>query len=219
GSHLNPILEICKILEDRGYKITLAAPGNFTAKSTLYHSIPQIITGEPPYTYSSPEFKEIFFNKYTFKSLADGRMKTNKRYIEYFNKYLQAYKETKADLFFCDYVANEACFDLAWKLKKPVVGFVSSTMCTYDLLFFFTPPPPFKSDPMMDFGIFKKNLDYINSQRAEVGVDKHSDFRGRIINTLFLVDNFFGFEVPSAWPPIHQDIGPVLPDTFFKFIF
>ncbi|CAG8663097.1 39106_t:CDS:2 [Gigaspora margarita] len=119
GSHLNPMLEICKILEDRGYKVTLAAPGNFTAKSILYHSIPQIITGE----------------------------QTNERYIKIFNKYLQAYKETNADLLFCDYSANEACFDLAWKLKKPVVGFTSTT-------------------------------------------------------------------ISSAWPPIHQEIGPILPDTY-----
>ncbi|RIB21621.1 Glycosyltransferase Family 1 protein [Gigaspora rosea] len=231
GSHLNPMLEICKILEDRGYKVTLAAPGNFTAKSTLYHSIPQIITGERRDTYKLPGYNKAFFNKYTFKNLVDSRKDTNERYIKTFNNYLQAYKETYADLLFCDYSANDACFDLAWKLKKPVVGFASTTV-------YFTPPHPFISDPMMNCNVnmehesfynrficalvqplriswyFRKNLEYLNSKRAEVGVNKHDDFRGRITNTLFLIDTFFGFEISSAWNPIHQEIGPILPDTY-----
>ncbi|KAF0541361.1 UDP-Glycosyltransferase/glycogen phosphorylase [Gigaspora margarita] len=171
-SHLNPILEICKILVDRGYNVTLLAPGNFTATSTLYRSIPQII------------------------------------------------------------IDNFACFDLAWKLKKPVVGYTSGT--TY-----FTPPPPIRSDPIMGRGChvsmenesfynrficavvqplraiwtFQDSLNNINAIRAEVGVSKDHDFRGRT-DTLFLLDNFFGFEVPTAWPPLHQEIGPILPDIF-----
>ncbi|RIB06323.1 Glycosyltransferase Family 1 protein [Gigaspora rosea] len=60
---------------------------------------------------------------------------------------------------------------------------------------------------------FRDNLNYINARRAEVGVNKIHDFRERA-NTLFLTDSFFGFEVPDAWPPIHQEIGPILPDTF-----
>ncbi|RIB07048.1 Glycosyltransferase Family 1 protein [Gigaspora rosea] len=60
---------------------------------------------------------------------------------------------------------------------------------------------------------FRDNLNYINARRAEIGVSKHYDFRERA-NTLFLTDSFFGFEVPAAWPPIHQEIGPILPDTF-----
>ncbi|KAF0559061.1 UDP-Glycosyltransferase/glycogen phosphorylase [Gigaspora margarita] len=171
-SHLNPMLEICKILVDRGYNVTLLAPGNFMAMSILYRSIPQII------------------------------------------------------------IDDFACFDLAWKLKKPVVGYTSGT--TY-----FTPPPPIRSDPMMGRGChvnmenesfynrficavvqplrviwtFQDNLNNLNFQRAEVGVSKYYDFRGRT-DTLFLLDNFFGFEVPTAWPPLHQEIGPILPDTF-----
>ncbi|CAG8446139.1 2558_t:CDS:2 [Scutellospora calospora] len=231
GSHLNPMLEVCKILVDRGYKVKLAAPGNFTATSPLYHSIPQFIIEEPSDTYASPELRKIFFDKYDFKSLANEQMTFNERYLEYFNKYFQAYKETKADLFFCDYDGNDACFDLAWKLKKPAVGFASNTE-------FFTAPPPFRSDPMVGCRVnmenesfynrficaiiqplrldwhFRKNLNYLNARRAEVNVSKHYDIRGRIVNNLFLVDSFFGFEVPSAWPPIHQEIGPILPDIY-----
>ncbi|CAG8843391.1 30147_t:CDS:2, partial [Racocetra persica] len=113
------------------------------------------------------------------------------------------------------------------KLKKPVVGFASV----------FTSPPPFRSDPVMGCHVnmenesfynrficavvqplrlnwySRDNLNYINARRAEVGVRKYHDFRERA-NTLFLTDSFFGFEVPAAWPPIHQEIGPILTDTF-----
>ncbi|CAG8462077.1 9298_t:CDS:2 [Scutellospora calospora] len=231
ANHLNPIFEVCKILVDRGYKVKLAAPGNFTATSTLYNSIPQTIIGDPPDSYASSEYRKMFFNEYTFKSMAYEQMMFHQRYLEYFNKYLEVYKETKPDLFICHYVRNEACFDLAWKVKKPVVGFVSNTE-------FFTALPPFISDPMMGCHVnmenetfydrficavvqplrfdwhFRKNLNYLNARRVEVGVSEHYDIRGRITNTLFLVDSFFGFEVPSAWPPIHQEIGPLMPDIF-----
>ncbi|CAG8634016.1 20282_t:CDS:2 [Gigaspora margarita] len=170
-SHLNPMLEISKILKDRGHNVTLVAPGNFTAKSTLYHSIPQIIIGEPPNPHDSM-FKKVIFNKYTFKVLA-GIIKyvVAEKYTKHFNDYLQAYKEIKADLFFCDYLGNWACFDLAWKLNKPVVV-------------------------------------------AEIGVNKYGDIKERLANTLILVDSFIGFEVSFAWPPLLQEIGPILPDIF-----
>ncbi|CAG8709231.1 14737_t:CDS:2, partial [Cetraspora pellucida] len=227
GSHLNPMLEICKILVDRGYKVTLVSPGNFTATSTSYRSIPQIITESSIEPDESSEFKKVFYNEYTFESWVNGIKLVDRSYVKYYNDYLKAYKEIKADLFFCDYDANEACFDLAWKLKKPVVGITSV----------FTSPPPIRSDPYMGCHVnmenesfynrfmcaivqplklnwlVRDNLNYINARRAEVGVSKHHDFRGRT-NTLFLIDSFFGFEVPTAWPPLHQEIGPILPDTF-----
>ncbi|KAF0507602.1 UDP-Glycosyltransferase/glycogen phosphorylase [Gigaspora margarita] len=220
-SHLRPMLEICKILEDRGYKITLASPGNFTATSTLYHSIPQIITGERPKTHES-----IFRNKFTMETLFNINMNLINEYAEDFNNYLQAYKETKADLFFCDYMANDACFDLAWKLNKPVVGF-SRVL---------TPHPPYVARPILGCRVNMENesfynrficavikplqlqwysrkyLNYLNDKRAEVGVSIH-DFRERLMNTLFLVDNFFGFEVSFARLPIYKEVGPILPDT------
>ncbi|CAG8726710.1 27330_t:CDS:2 [Gigaspora margarita] len=212
--------EICKILEDRGYKVTLAAPGNFTAKSALYHSIPQIITDEAHNTHEST-YKKSIIDKFDFKSMDDIRMKFINRYVEDFNKGLQAYKETKADLFLCDWAGNLVCFDLAWKLNKPAIGMASLTR-----------------DPMMDCHVNMENesfynrficavvqplrdswhnqkfLKHINNKRVEVGVSKDNNYRGRVTNTLFLIDNFFGFQVPYDMPPIHQEIGPILPDTF-----
>ncbi|KAF0461397.1 UDP-Glycosyltransferase/glycogen phosphorylase [Gigaspora margarita] len=181
---------------------------NFTATSTLYRSIPQIIIDNFVY----PEAKKLFFNENDIKSWANGMRRINHKYTEHFNNYLQAFKEIKPDLFFCDYIGNNACFDLASKLKKPVVGFISGTI-------YFTPPPPIRSDPIMGRGChvsmenesfynrficavvqplraiwtFQDSLNNINAKRAEVGVCKYHDFRGRT-DTLFLLDNFFGFE-------------------------
>ncbi|KAF0496927.1 UDP-Glycosyltransferase/glycogen phosphorylase [Gigaspora margarita] len=221
------MLEICKILMDRGYKITLVAPGNFTATSTLYRSIPQIITRIDG-VYQ--DFDGIFFNEYTFKSWANIMKILTRGYDKHFNNYLQAYKETKPDLLFCNFIENEACFDLALKLKKPVVGYASHTT-------FFTPPSPIRSDPIMGCHVnmekesfynrficaivqplrlhwmFRDYLNHINARRAEVGISKSHEFREKA-NTLFLTNSFFGFEVPTAWLPIHQEIGPILPDTF-----
>ncbi|KAF0434571.1 UDP-Glycosyltransferase/glycogen phosphorylase [Gigaspora margarita] len=232
-SHLNPMLEISKILKDRGHNVTLVAPGNFTAKSTLYHSIPQIIIGEPPNPHDSM-FKKIIFNKYTFKVLA-GIIEAvvAEKYTKHFNDYLQAYKEIKADLFFCDYLGNWACFDLAWKLNKPVVVFVNTlSFLDYNFL------PPFISDPLMDCRVNMENeslynrfmcaivqrlrvtwllrnsFNTLNYKSAEIGVSKYGDIKERLANTLILVDSFIGFEVSFAWPPLLQEIGPILPDIF-----
>ncbi|KAF0507603.1 UDP-Glycosyltransferase/glycogen phosphorylase [Gigaspora margarita] len=160
------------------------------------------------------------------ETLFNINMNLINEYAEDFNNYLQAYKETKADLFFCDYMANDACFDLAWKLNKPVVGF-SRVL---------TPHPPYVARPILGCRVNMENesfynrficavikplqlqwysrkyLNYLNDKRAEVGVSIH-DFRERLMNTLFLVDNFFGFEVSFARLPIYKEVGPILPDT------
>ena len=108
------------------------APGNFTATSTLYRSIPQIITDNPRDAYiTSEKFRKILFNEFDIKSWVDALNVVDRGYTKYLNNYLQAYKEIKPDLFFCNYFANEACFDIALKLKKPVVGFASGTICKH----------------------------------------------------------------------------------------
>ncbi|CAG8847784.1 6106_t:CDS:2, partial [Gigaspora margarita] len=95
GSHLNPMLEIGKILMDRGHKVTLMAPGNFTVTSTLYRSIPQIITGN-----AHEDFERISYNEYNIKNWAKEIRPADCGYTKYLNNYLQAYKEIKPDLFF-----------------------------------------------------------------------------------------------------------------------
>ncbi|KAF0455697.1 UDP-Glycosyltransferase/glycogen phosphorylase [Gigaspora margarita] len=152
------------------------------------------------------------------------------RYTDFYNIYKQIDEEVNVDLFFCDYIMNFACFDIAWKLGKPVVGI--ATMLTY-----VSTPPLYRSDPLFGCHVtmenesfysrfrcavieFSKYILYIvssynvNSQRAKVDVDPYWDTKGRISNILMLTNNFYGFEIPMALPPLHQEIGPILPDTF-----
>ncbi|CAG8718948.1 13571_t:CDS:2, partial [Gigaspora margarita] len=196
GSHLVPLSEILKILMDRGYNVTLVAPGNFTANSELYRSIPQIIVGET--------------------------------FIQNFIKYIN--EEINIDLFICDAGMNSACFDLAWQLEKPVIGFASTST--------FFSAPPYKSDPLHGCHVTMENESFydrfkcaiispfkplwtlmsleseLNKQRVSLGVEPYWDPRSRMNNILFLVDTFFGFELPAPTLPLQQEIGPILPDTF-----
>ncbi|CAG8477014.1 19160_t:CDS:2 [Gigaspora margarita] len=110
GSHLPQMLEILKILKDRGYNVTLIAPGNYTARSTNYRSIPQVI-----------------FNYEHF----DLRHKSQE-------------------------------FDYALFLREP----------------------------LKDLNAKKASEEYQIS------------------------NNFYGLEIPSSDSPFHQNIGPVIPDTF-----
>ncbi|KAF0515418.1 UDP-Glycosyltransferase/glycogen phosphorylase [Gigaspora margarita] len=202
GSHLVPMLEILKILVDRGYNVTLAASGNFTANSESYRSIPQIITVFDPELYT-----------------------------KYYNIYKRITEEINVDLFFCDVGMNEACFDLAWQLEKPVVGFASNPI-------YASVPPSYKSDPVFGCHVNMENETFyerfkcsiikplqfmnvfmtignlLNDKRVNVGVEPIWDPRSRMKNILFLFDSFFGFEIPIPMLPLHQEIGPVLADTY-----
>ncbi|CAG8719934.1 7110_t:CDS:2 [Cetraspora pellucida] len=135
-------------------------------------------------------------------------------YVSTYNIYKKIAEEINVDLFFCDYLMNYPCFDLAWKLGKPAVG--SSTDHSY------LPNPPYIADPIYGCHVNMENESFynrfkcaiivplkkawsardttkgINTQRALVGVDPHWDFFGRI----------------STDTPLHQEIGPVLPDVF-----
>ncbi|CAG8744787.1 13145_t:CDS:2 [Gigaspora margarita] len=53
-----------------------------------------------------------------------GKIAANS-YVSFYNIYKQKTEEINADLFFCDYLLNHPCFDLAWKLGKPAVGIFS----------------------------------------------------------------------------------------------
>ncbi|CAG8692026.1 11381_t:CDS:2, partial [Gigaspora margarita] len=230
-NHLVPMLEICNILKDRGYNITLIAPGNFTAKSVSYSSIPQIIVDnnfDISKVYST--FEDDIFKMNHLNTFFAIMSYASSRYTDFYNIYKQIDEEVNVDLFFCDYIMNFACFDIAWKLGKPVVGI--ATMLTY-----VSTPPLYRSDPLFGCHVtmenesfysrfrcavieFSKYILYIvssynvNSQRTKVDVDPYWDTKGRISNILMLTNNFYGFEIPMALPPLHQEIGPILPDTF-----
>ncbi|CAG8683490.1 24611_t:CDS:2 [Cetraspora pellucida] len=231
GSHLAPFSEILKILMDRGYNVTLAAPGNFTANSHSYRSIPQVIVSKKAGTELGNQelMKKMFLEETNVRKFSGAF--DHSAYTEYYKIYKQTAEEINVDLFFCDIGMNFACFDLAWELKKPVVGFASSP-------FFAVTPPPYRSDPLYGCHVNMENESFyerfncaiikplklswlfistvnnINSQRVKLGIESYWNPRARMENILFLFDTFFGFELPTAMLPLHQEIGPILPDTY-----
>ncbi|CAG8484933.1 9243_t:CDS:2 [Acaulospora colombiana] len=119
--HLRPALEIGKILIRRGYNVALVAPGNFTP-SPEYQNIRQFSTGPKFDTKVLPVYQKLFAEEYTFKKFKLQRKLSNSEYLSRFQVYMRAAAEFKPDLFFCDFLMNEVCYDVAWKLRKPVVG-------------------------------------------------------------------------------------------------
>ncbi|RIB21821.1 Glycosyltransferase Family 1 protein [Gigaspora rosea] len=232
GSHLVPMLEICKILMDRGYNVTLVAPGNFTAKSELYNSIPQINMGEEIDLYHKfPLLENYIFEQKHFNVFHALRSFSSSKYVNTYNTFKKVAEEINVDLFICDFFLNHACYDIAWKLKKPAVGITS-------VMNFVVDTPPYRSDPVFGCNVYMEYESLysrlrclileplkflhaiisieseLNVQRAKVGVEPFWNPNGRILNNLMLYDNFFGFEMPMSLPPLHQEIGPILPDTF-----
>ncbi|KAF0467839.1 UDP-Glycosyltransferase/glycogen phosphorylase [Gigaspora margarita] len=150
-------------------------------------------------------------------------------YVTFYEAYKQVAEEIDVDLFICEHAINYPCFDLAWKLGKPVVG-VSPSYRIFK--------PSYNSDPLYGCHVNMENESFydrficatiaplrffwvtitmmydVNIERAKVGIESHWDPRGRISNILMLFNYFFGVEVPSIESPLHQEIGPILPDTF-----
>ncbi|RIB22907.1 Glycosyltransferase Family 1 protein [Gigaspora rosea] len=234
-------MEICKILMDRGYNVTLAAPENFTAQSISYSLIPQVIIDRKIMSsidlkrlskervYTDDDFKRNYLKQTIY--LAKGMINTV--YVPLYNVYKEIVEDINPDLFLCDYYLNHPCFDLAWKLGKPVVG-ITSTIS----YFLIVSPPPYKSDPMLGCPVNMENESFynrfrcalisplqfiwsanenlvdLNVQRAKVGVEPHWNPRGRISNILMLFDSFLGFEISSVESPLHQEIGPIMSDIY-----
>ncbi|KAF0509355.1 UDP-Glycosyltransferase/glycogen phosphorylase [Gigaspora margarita] len=216
---------------DRGYNVTLVAPGNFTANSELYRSIPQIIVGESVGTsiIHDQELLKKFLNEESNANLI-SKLFDPKLYTKFYKIYKRVAEEINIDLFICDAGMNSACFDLAWQLEKPVIGFASTST--------FFSAPPYKSDPLHGCHVTMENESFydrfkcaiispfkplwtlmsleseLNKQRVNLGVEPYWDPRSRMNNILFLVDTFFGFELPAPTLPLQQEIGPILPDTF-----
>ncbi|CAG8572539.1 1602_t:CDS:2, partial [Scutellospora calospora] len=228
GSHLGPMSEILKILVDRGYNVTLIAPGNFTAKSDSYRSITQIITDEKAGASLADQelLKKTFFEELNFSEMIKMfSIRSTKSYEKYHNIYKRTAEEINADLFFCDLGLNQVCFDVAIKLGKPAVGFASSSfMGNSNPLFgchvnmenesFYERFRCAIVKPSQFIWTFMTLKDDLNKQRVKLGIEPHWNLRGRMDNILLLFDSFFGFEIPTSTLPLHQEIGPILPDTY-----
>ncbi|CAI2183461.1 9239_t:CDS:2 [Funneliformis geosporum] len=229
-SHLRPSLEICKILIERGYKVALVAPGNFTSHAN-YPSIKQYSTGPEHNTKElSSIYQPIFEKPYDYNSFFLEKDEADNQYLERYEIYKQSTIDFKPDLLLCDLLNNEACFDVAWKFKIPSVG-ISSSLSRRTFA-------PYKSDPIYGCHSNMENESFIerfkcliirparflyesrqriislNEKRVSVGVSPISSSLERIKNSLFLADTFFGFEIPHPVPPLYQEIGPVMQDSY-----
>ncbi|CAG8448700.1 13113_t:CDS:10 [Rhizophagus irregularis] len=219
-NHLRHILTIANILADRGYNLTLAKRGKFL-QSEQYPKINFISLGEEIDLSKDPEtiqlvkekvdvgrFKKVFKNHYA-------------AYDSIFLRLKEISEMIKPDLFFCDTVNNEPCFDVAWLMKKPLVGISTSPLdpifgCKVNMeneSFWERFRCEFIS-PLQFLWSFKSSFDNFNKVRAGYGLPSLKSPFERWQNSLFLVDNFFGYETPVPLPPLYQEIGPVLPDYF-----
>src|SRR5436305_1529064 len=71
-------------------------------------------------------YKSMFEKPYDYNSFFLEKDEADKQYLERFEIYKQSTIDFKPDLFLCDLLNNEACFDVAWKFKLPAVGVSSS---------------------------------------------------------------------------------------------
>lgn len=227
-NQIRPMLEICKILVERGYNVTLIAPGDLLPSSE-YPTINQISTG--PSIESDATYQELYQKTFNRKQISGLRKLLVKKYLDYFETYQLAIKMIKPDLFFCNiFIINDICLDIAWSLKKPIVGFSSQMLGT--------PFIPYRSEvwynchvnmenesfinrfrcaiiePIKSISEMLSSIEELNKLRSTLGIKPvHNPFE-RIKDSLFLVNTFFGLEVPHPLPPLVQEIGPVMQDKY-----
>ncbi|CAB5379184.1 unnamed protein product [Rhizophagus irregularis] len=228
-SHLRHILTISNILADRGYNVTLTTKGTFKL-SQQYPKINFISLGEVTDFLNNPEFVDLVQGKFNIGKLQNI---FKRRFDSYNSTFLQLKvisEIVKPDLFFCDTLNNEPCFDMAWVKNKPFVGIATSVLGLSRV--------PYKSDPLFECKVSMENESFwerfrceiisplkfiwtlrnsfgeFNEVRASYGLPTLKNPFDRWQSSLFLLDNFFGFEMPIPLSPIIQEIGPVLPDYY-----
>ncbi|CAG8827043.1 34247_t:CDS:2, partial [Racocetra persica] len=100
GTHLPRILEVLKFLMERGYNVTLISPGNYTARSIHYRSIPQVIFANEYLERELPSAMNNVFNEDDyFKSFSTLKSTAVQSYLPFYNIYEKVAKEINADLF------------------------------------------------------------------------------------------------------------------------
>ncbi|GBB97790.1 hypothetical protein RclHR1_03070006 [Rhizophagus clarus] len=228
-SHLRHILTIANILADRGYNITLTMRGTFP-QSQQYPKINFISFGETVDLTKNSQFLELVQGKFDMEKV---KIIFQKRFETYNSTFVQLEKISeivKPDLFFCDILNNESCFDVAWLKNKPFVGIATNTMGFSHA--------SYKSDPIFGCKVnmenesfwerfrcelitplkfvwsFKSSLAEFNKLRANYGLPALNNPFEKWQSSLFLFDNFFGFDIPVPLPPLVQEIGPILPDYY-----
>ncbi|GES76951.1 glycosyltransferase family 1 protein [Rhizophagus clarus] len=236
-SNIRPLIEICKILIDRGHNITFISPRPsllslteedyyWLQNSSIVHHIP---SGPSFNIKDIPEYQKIITEENNIEMFGYLQNHFNSKYLNYFNLYKKVANEMKkVDLFFCELLLNEACIDVAWLMKKPLVTISSKLSMQH---------APYKSDPMIGCNVnmeqetFLKRFkcaiitpvqtNYIlypynkelNKLRKSVGIKSLNSFE-KLHNSLFLADTFFGFEISRPTSPLYQEIGPIMADEY-----
>ncbi|CAG8478751.1 9009_t:CDS:2 [Funneliformis caledonium] len=183
--------------------------------------------------------KDIVYGDYDLTAIADLMERQARSFNETFLKLKKISEElVKPDLFICSAVYNEACFDVAWAMKKPSIGVAT--------IFAGGVHSPYKSEPVFMPGCkvsmehesfcqrficeifipfrFLWKIDPVykkfNELRVSMGLPSQRTTFDYWKNSLFLVDNFFGVEIAHPLPPNCQaslfkvDVGPLFPDYF-----
>ncbi|CAG8819685.1 3449_t:CDS:2, partial [Cetraspora pellucida] len=170
-NQVRPMLEICKILVERGYNVTLVAPGDLLPSSE-YPTINQISTG--PSIESDATYQELYHKTFNRNQMSSLRTP----FIPY-----------KSEVWYNCHVNMEN------------ESFVNRFRCAI-------------IEPIRSISEMWSSIDALNELRSTVGIRPvHNPFE-RMKNSLFLVNTFFGLEVPHPLPPLVQEIGPVMQDKY-----
>jgi len=71
------------------------------------------------------------FKEFDYRGLEELMRISTNRYNETYEKYKSGAIDHNIDLFFCDIIINDACLDIGYNLKKPVVGLISSLQSNF----------------------------------------------------------------------------------------
>ncbi|CAH1767356.1 7349_t:CDS:2, partial [Entrophospora sp. SA101] len=217
------------LIMNREFIVTLVSPEDYSPKPE-YEKIKHYSTGKKFVASEIDAFKKTFYTRTSAFDIFPSLIKLQiDRYSEHLKVYERVSNEVNPDLFLCDFGNNEVCFDVALKLGKPAVSVTSFLLAIQQA--------PYLSDPVHGCSINMENESFLerlkcfvfpkikmyqayktissemNEKRAESGIPDVNVFE-RYANILFLIDGFFGFEVPSKLAPIHQLIGPIMSDTY-----
>ncbi len=112
-------------------KVTLISPEKYSSLSSDCPIIHHISS------FDIKEYQEIISEEYNLKIFGNLKNYLNSKYLDDFNLYKKVANETiKVDLFICDLFLNDACIDIAWLMKKPLVT-ISSKLCKYSIYLLF----------------------------------------------------------------------------------
>ncbi|RIA90049.1 Glycosyltransferase Family 1 protein [Glomus cerebriforme] len=228
-SHVKPMLDIAAILIERGHNVILVTSGNYTPASE-YPTVKQVSLG-PTIDYNDMGGVTSSQKQFDYTAIKAFEGQILKSYSNNFEKFKNAAKEYNIDLFFCHALVNDACLDAAYVLKKPLVGFSSYAQMVA--------PATYKSDPILHCNTSLENASFferfrctiiqpikmvftmypfanqLNNMRKQFNVESSSVGTGDLRRiSLYLLDTFFGFELPQSLPPNIQEIGPVLPREY-----